>query len=55
VPRPVRGWKGYTETGITWMSDPPSHIGVSAANKNGFPPPKFNRVNTIQLGVLIGC
>jgi hypothetical protein len=53
VLRPVSGWKGYTEVGITWMIDPTSHIGVNAAYKNGFTPPKFNRVNTIQLGVLI--
>jgi len=52
VLRPVSGWKGYTETGTTWMVDPTSHIGVNAANKNGFPPPnsialtQFNLVSS---------
>lgn len=50
---PINGWHGYAEGNVTWNVDPTGHIGLNLVYKNGYSPPKFVRVNTVQIGVVI--
>jgi hypothetical protein len=51
--RPLNGWQAYAEGNITWTLDPSGHFAANIVYKNGFSPPLFNRVNTVQAGLLI--
>jgi hypothetical protein len=51
--RPINGWQGYMEGNITWTLDPTGHFAANIVYKNGFAPPGFSRVNTVQAGLLI--
>jgi hypothetical protein len=51
--RPLNAWQGYFEGNITWTLDPTGHFAANIVYKNGFSPPRFSRVNTVQAGLLI--
>jgi hypothetical protein len=50
---PTNGWHGYLEGNVTWTLDPTGHFAANIVYKNGFSPPTFSRVNTVQAGLLI--
>jgi hypothetical protein len=47
------GWNGYGVISGSWTFDPAGHFAFTVAYKDGFAPPKFNRVNTVQSGVTL--
>jgi hypothetical protein len=47
----VSGWKAYWLVNGTWNLDQSGHLGLTVVYKDGFCPPKFQRVNTVQAGV----
>jgi hypothetical protein len=49
----VHGWNAFAVITATWTFDPAGHFGLTVAYKNGFSPPKFSRVNTVQSGITI--
>jgi hypothetical protein len=49
----LTGWKGYGVLTATFKPDQTGHLGITLTYKNGFAPPKFQRVNTVQAGVLL--
>jgi hypothetical protein len=49
----AQGWKGYGVVTPSFSCDRAGHFSLSAAYKDGSAPPKFVRINTVQLGVLI--
>ena len=51
--RPLKGWQGYAEANANWKLDPTGHLAINVSYKNGAAPPKFNRVNTVQAGLLL--
>lgn len=50
---PLASWQGYAEGNVTWTLDPTGHFAANIVYKNGFSPPRFSRVNTVQVGLLI--
>jgi hypothetical protein len=51
--RPLNAWQGYEEANANWNLDSSGHLAINVCYKNGFAPPKFNRVNTVQAGLLL--
>jgi len=49
----VQGWHGYGVVTPAFSLDPAGHFSVSATYKDGFAPPKFARINAVQLGILV--
>ncbi len=49
----VTGWKPYGVLAATFKPDQTGHLGITLTYKDGFAPPKFQRVNTVQVGVLL--
>jgi hypothetical protein len=49
----VTGWKGYGALIATFKPDQTGHFALTLTYKNGFAPPKYQRVNTVQAGVLL--
>ncbi len=47
------GWFAYGVLSGTWTFDPAGHFGLTLAYKDGFCPPKFARVNTVQTGFTV--
>jgi hypothetical protein len=47
----LSGWKAYWSVNGTWNLDESGHLGVTIVYKDGFCPPKFQRVNTVQGGL----
>ena len=45
------GWFGYGVLTSSWAFDPIGHFALTISYKNGFSPPKFARVNTVQSGI----
>jgi hypothetical protein len=49
----VSGWKGYGVLTSAWSFDAAGHFSLSACYKDGSAPPKFSRINTVQMGILL--
>lgn len=49
----LHGWNAYGVISSSWNFDPAGHFAITIAYKNGFAPPKFSRVNTVQSGITI--
>jgi hypothetical protein len=49
----VSGWKGIYTLTSTWNPPKSNNVGISATFKDGFDAPKFSRVNSVLIGVLI--
>ena len=49
----AHGWYGYLVLAGSWNFDPAGHFAFTVAYKNGFSPPRFARVNTVQSGITI--
>jgi hypothetical protein len=50
---PINAWQGYADANANWNLDPTGHLAVNLTYKNGFAPPRFTRVNTVQAGILL--
>jgi hypothetical protein len=46
-------WYGYAVVNGSWNLDPVGHFALTLAYKNGFAPPVFSRVNTVQAGITL--
>lgn len=51
--RAVSGWNAYGVLSGNLALDNAGHFSVNIAYKNGFSPPRFIRVNTVQTGLLL--
>ena len=49
----LHGWNAYCVISGSWNFDPARHFAFTVAYKDGFSPPKFSRVNTVQSGITI--
>jgi len=49
----VSGWKAIHTLTSTWNPPRNGNVGITATYKNGFDQPKFSRVNSVLIGVLI--
>jgi hypothetical protein len=49
----LHGWNGYGVITGSWTFDPAGHFAFTVSYKDGFAPPKFNRVNTVQSGITL--
>jgi hypothetical protein len=49
----VSGWKGIYTLTSTWNPPKSNNVGISVTFKDGFDAPKFSRVNSVLIGVLI--
>ncbi|MBV9181033.1 MAG: hypothetical protein JO356_06965 [Acidobacteria bacterium] len=49
----LHGWSAFGIITGSWSFDPAGHVSFTVAYKNGFSPPKFSRVNTVQSGIAI--
>jgi hypothetical protein len=49
----LHGWNAYGVISGSWNFDPAGHFAFTVAYKDGFSPPKFSRVNTVQSGITI--
>ena len=49
----LHGWNGYSVITGSWAFDPAGHFAFTVSYKDGFAPPKFNRVNTVQSGITL--
>ncbi|MGA2632938.1 MAG: hypothetical protein ABSF16_01775 [Terracidiphilus sp.] len=49
----VHGWNGYGVVTSALNLDSVGHFCLSATYRDGFAPPKFSRINTVQLGILM--
>jgi hypothetical protein len=49
----LSGWKAYGVINGNWSLDNVGHFAITVAFKDGFAPPKFQRVNTVQVGLTI--
>jgi hypothetical protein len=49
----VSGWKAIHTLTATWNPPKNNNVGLTATYKNGFDAPKFARVNSVLIGVLI--
>ena len=45
------GWKPYTVLTTNWKLDQTSHFALTITYKDGFAPPKFQRVDTVMVGL----
>jgi hypothetical protein len=50
---PISGWKALHTLTTTWTPPKSSNVGLSVTYKDGFDAPKFARVNSVLIGVLI--
>jgi hypothetical protein len=50
---PVYGWKGINTLTTTWNPPMSNNVGLTVTYKTGFDAPKFARVNSVLIGVLI--
>jgi hypothetical protein len=48
----LTGWKPYGVLAASFKPDQTGRFGVTLTYKDGFAPPKFQRVNTVQMGVV---
>jgi hypothetical protein len=53
VLKTVHGWHGYGVVTPAWSFDAAGHFSLSASYKDGFAPPKFARINAVQVGILV--
>jgi len=51
--RRVSGWKAINTLTSTWNPPKSNNVGITVTYKNGFDAPKFSRVNSVLIGVLI--
>lgn len=49
----LNNWKAYSALTGTWNVDSAGHFGFTVSYKDGFAPPKFQRINTVVTGVLV--
>jgi hypothetical protein len=49
----VHGWNAFGVITGAWSFDPAGHFSLTVAYKDGFSPPKFSRVNTVQSGIAV--
>jgi hypothetical protein len=49
----VRGWKTYAVVTATFKPDEAGHLAITVTYKDGFAPPRFQRVDTVQAGVTL--
>lgn len=47
----LNGWKGYAKLIVSWAPDRSGHFALSGTYTNGFDAPKYNRVNSVLLGI----
>ena len=47
----LNGWKGYAKLIVNWIPDRSGHVALTGTYTNGFDAPKYNRVNSVLLGV----
>jgi hypothetical protein len=50
---PVSGWKAINTLTTTWNPPMSNNVGLTVTDKTGFDAPKFARVNSVLIGVLI--
>jgi hypothetical protein len=51
--KPVSGWKAINTLTSTWNPPKSNNVGITVTFKDGFDAPKFSRVNSVLIGVLI--
>jgi hypothetical protein len=51
--RPIDGWKAVNSLVATWNPPRNGNVGITATYKDGFDAPKFSRVNSVLIGVVI--
>jgi hypothetical protein len=51
--KPVSGWKAINTLTSTWNPPKNNNVGITVTFKDGFDAPKFSRVNSVLIGVLI--
>lgn len=49
----LHGWNAYGVVAGSWNFDPAGHFALTVAYKDGFSPPRFSRVNTVQSGITL--
>ncbi len=49
----LHGWNSYGVISGSWNFDPAGHFAFTVSYKDGFAPPKFSRVNTVQSGITL--
>jgi hypothetical protein len=49
----LHGWHGYGTLISAYTIDPAGHYSLSATYQDGFAPPKFSRINTVQIGFVL--
>jgi hypothetical protein len=49
----LSGWKAYGVITGGWSLDDAGHFAITVAFKDGFAPPKFQRVNTVLAGLML--
>jgi len=49
----VSGWKAINTLTTTWNPPKSANVGLTVTYKNGFDAPKFSRVNSVLIGVLL--
>jgi hypothetical protein len=49
----VHGWHGYGILTSAYNIDPAGHYSLSATYQDGFSPPKYSRINTVQMGFVL--
>jgi hypothetical protein len=49
----LHGWNSYGVVSGSWNIDPAGHFAFTVAYKDGFAPPRFSRVNTVQSGITL--
>jgi hypothetical protein len=49
----LTGWKPYGVLAATFKPDQTGHFGITLSWKDGFAPPKFQRINSVQVGLLV--
>lgn len=49
----LHGWNAFGVVTGSWNFDPAGHFAFTLSYKDGFSPPRFNRVNTVQSGITL--
>ncbi len=49
----LHGWNAFGVISGSWSFDPAGHFALTVAYKDGFSPPKFSRISTVQSGITI--
>jgi hypothetical protein len=49
----VSGWKAINTLTTTWNPPKNANVGLTVTYKDGFDAPKFSRVNSVLIGVLL--